>query len=95
MPINLTKNLISWLLPLIEKVAETELLKLLQSLHDTHQAAYTQLLIGVYPLIDVQLEDYVATTGNKVDDEIVAKLKSILEQSAAANNVTLPNLDGD
>lgn len=87
--------LVKWLLPLIENTAETGLLGLLQNLHDTHPASYVQLVTGAYPLIDVQLENYAKESKSKIDDEVAARLKRVLEQSAAANNVTLPNLDAD
>lgn len=85
--------LIKWLLPLIETTAATELVVLLQQWHDGHPATYSQFLVAFYPLIDVQLENYVKSTGKKVPIEIVTKLKSVIEQSAAANLLPLPNLD--
>jgi len=86
-------TLIKWLLPLIEKLAANELVSLLQEWHDGHPATYTQFLLAFYPVIDIQLENYVQSTGKKVPIEIVQKLKGALEKSAAANGLTLPNLD--
>ena len=85
--------LIKWLLPLIETTGAVELLKLLQGLHDAHPASYKTAIVAIYPVIDVQVEDYVKTTKTTIDDEIIAKLKGVLEQSAAVNGVILPNLD--
>lgn len=87
--------LIKFLLPLIETTAETELLSLLQKMHDTHPAWFAQLIIAVYPAIDVQLENYTASTKSTIDDDIVQRLKRVLETAAAANKITLPNLDKD
>lgn len=87
--------LIKFLLPLIETTGETELLSLLQKMHDTHQAWYAQLIVAVYPAIDVQLEGYTTSTKSTIDDDIVARLKRVLETSAKVNGVTLPNLDKD
>lgn len=87
--------LIKWLLPLIESTGETALISLLQNLHDTNLKSYTQLITGAYPLIDIQLEDYAKKSKTTIDDDIVRRLKSALEQSALINNITLPNLDAD
>lgn len=93
MSFNLKNLLVKWVLPQVEKLGEDGLEEVLQDLHDSHPAWYSQTLIQGYPLIDVQLEDYVKSTGKKVPMEVVAILKKGLEESAAANNITLPNLD--
>lgn len=91
------KKIGSWLvklgLPFIEKQGKAAFVNLLQDMHDAHPTEYKQALVGLYPVIDVQLEDYVKSTPSKVDDRVVADLKAALEESAAANSITLPNLD--
>lgn len=86
-------TLLKWVLPLVENAGQVALVAMLQGLCDAHKDSYVQLITGVYPLIDVQLEDYAKSTSTKVDDEVVTKLKNAMEQSALANGVTLPNLD--
>jgi hypothetical protein len=93
MPFNLGNVLVDWVLPLVEKVGKAGFIKMLNNWYTTHPLSYTQVLMGGYPLIDVQLEDYVKTTKTTVDDDLVADLKSALESSAATNGITLPNLD--
>lgn len=85
--------LIKWLLPLIENTGETALLEMLQKMHDTNLQSYTQLVTGAYPVIDVQLENYAKSSKSTIDDEVVKRLKRVLETSAASNNVALPNMD--
>lgn len=83
------------LLPFILKQGKAELKTLLQKFHDQNPQQYTQVITGAYPLIDLQLENFVKTTGTTVDDDVVVKLKQVLEESAADNGITLQNLDQD
>jgi len=95
MAFNLGDILVKWVLPLVETKGKEALYDLLQKLHDTDVKSYTQLVTGVYPLIDVQLEDYAKKTKTTIDDDVVDDLKSTIEKSAKANSVILPNLDDD
>jgi hypothetical protein len=90
---NIGNLVVKWVMPLVKDRGAEALKDLLQDMHDAHPLWYNQTLVGAYPLIDVQLEDFVKTTGTKIDDELVALLKKVLEESAAANSIELPNLD--
>ena len=81
------------LLPVIINTGESEATLWLQKYHDFHPQGFTQILLAFYPVIDVQFEDYAKETKSTVDDEVVARLKSLLEKLALANGITLPNLD--
>lgn len=50
---------------------------------------------SVYPVIDTVLEDTALKSKTKVDDKVVADLKSLCEDLADANGWELPNLDDD
>lgn len=95
MAFNLKEMLVRFILPTIVNLGSEELLKLLQKLHDDNRQQYIQLVTGAYPLIDIQLENLVKTTGTNIDDDIVLKLKRVVEDSASANGVELSNLDED
>lgn len=95
MAFNLGDILVNWVLPLVQTKGKQALVELLQKLHDTDVVSYTQLVTGVYPLIDLQLENYTKKSKTQIDDRVVNDLKAAVEESAAANGVTLPNLDTD
>jgi len=54
-----------------------------------------QMMLALYPVIDVQLENYTLHTGNKLDDKAVKTIKEIIEEVASENGLELPNLDQD
>lgn len=85
--------LVKILLPLFISTAETEVKKWAQKFHDANPQLFTQIITAFYPIVDVQLEDYAKATGTQKDDEVVNRLKRVLEQLAAENGITLPNLD--
>ena len=87
--------LLQMLLPTFIAFGKTATLAFGQKLHDSHPASFKRVLETLYPIIDVELEKYAAETANKVDDEVVADLKEVCEKLAAANGITLPNLDND
>lgn len=95
MAFNLGDILVNWVLPLVQTKGKQALVELLQKLHDTDVVSYTQLVTGVYPLIDLQLENYTKKSKTQIDDKIVNDLKGAVEESAAVNSVVLPNLDTD
>lgn len=53
------------------------------------------VLVSIYSPTDVYLEELVKETKTELDDAFVAALKQGIEKSAAANNISLPNLDND
>lgn len=59
------------------------------------EKAYRTVLVSLYPVIDVQLEDVTDKTKTAADDVIVDALKESMEESAVANGISLPNLDSD
>lgn len=67
----------------------------LAALKAKDEKAYKTTLISLYPVIDVQLEDVTDKTKTKADDVLVDALKESIEESAAENAITLPNLDND
>jgi hypothetical protein len=60
--------------------------------HGTKVKSY---IASFYPQLDTTIEDLVANTGTQIDDQVVAKLKEVLEEIAAENGFTLSNVDGD
>lgn len=79
----------------IKSLLKTRLLAALAALKLKDEKAYRTALVGLYPVIDVQLEDVTDKTKTKADDVLVDAIKEAMEESAAANGVTLPNLDQD
>lgn len=99
MPFNLKEFLngilVNMALPGLKTYGSAEFTKFLQKMHDLNPKIYSQALTIGYPLIDIQIEDFVKTTKTEVDDELVTELKKVIEKSALDNGITLPNLDMD
>lgn len=87
--------LLNLLLPMLFSAGEEALKKFGQSLIDEHGAKAKQFVASLYPVLDVAVEDFVATTGTTIDDDAVKRLKSVCEALAQANGFTLSNVDGD
>lgn len=87
--------LVNLALPALKSYGATALKTWLQTFHDENPKVYAEILNGLYPVIDVQLEDYVKGTDTTIDDDLVATLKKVIEESAAANGLVLVNLDND
>lgn len=79
----------------IKSLLKTRLSAALAALKAKDEKAYRTVLASLYPVIDVQLEDITDKSKTKADDVIVDAIKESMEESAAANGVTLPNLDND
>lgn len=79
----------------IKSLLKDRLAAVLAALKAKDEKAYRTTLASLYPIIDVQLEDITDKTKTKADDVLVDAFKEALEESAAANGVTLPNLDND
>jgi hypothetical protein len=60
-----------------------------------HPNECNQLVAGLYPFIDVAVENAAAKTKTKYDDDAVAEIKKELEAFASKHGFTLPNLDQD
>jgi hypothetical protein len=79
----------------IKDLLKVRLVAALAALKLKDEKAYKTVLVSLYPVIDVQLEDVTDKTKTKADDVIVDGIKEAMEESAAANGVVLPNLDND
>jgi hypothetical protein len=79
----------------IKQLLKERLIAALAALKAKDEKAYKTVLTSLYPVVDVQLEDITDKTKTKADDILVDGLKEAMEESAAANGVTLPNLDSD
>jgi len=79
----------------IKTLLKERVVAALAALYAKDPKAYNTALTGLYPVIDVQLEDITDKTKTKADDILVDALKEAIEQSAATHGLTLPNLDQD
>jgi len=79
----------------IKNLIKERLIAALAALKAKDEKAYKTVLVSLYPVIDVQLEDITDKTKTQADDVVVDALKESMEESAAANGVSLPNLDSD
>jgi hypothetical protein len=79
----------------IKNLIKERLIAALSALKAKDEKAYKTVLVGLYPVIDVQLEDITDKTKTQADDVIVDGMKEAMEESAAANSIILPNLDND
>lgn len=79
----------------IKSLLKSRLTAALNALKAKDEKAYKTVLVSLYPVIDVELEDITDKTKTEADDLLVDAIKEAMEESAAANNVTLPNLDSD
>lgn len=80
----------SWLLDLfsglLQSVAETKLVEILQTLHDKNIDQYKAAIFGGHALV-AGLLPLVEGTGTKVDDAILKALDEAITLSAAANEI--------
>lgn len=90
---NFGEILVQAVLPVVQSVGQQKLVELLQGIHTKKPDVYAQLLVELYPLIDIQLEGFTQDTTTKIDDSFVLAFKGAIEMSAASNGVALPNLD--
>lgn len=79
----------------IKDLLKVRLTTALAALKAKDEKAYRTVLVSLYPVIDVQLEDITDKTKTKADDIIVDGIKEAMEESATANSISLPNLDSD
>lgn len=80
-------------LPGLANVGAQELTKVFDNYAVKHPEAHKTLMVSLYPIIDVQLENLTAESKTKFDNPFSAALKLSIEASAANNGVDLPNLD--
>lgn len=79
----------------IKNLIKERLIAALAALKAKDEKAYRTVLVSLYPVIDVQLEDITDKTKTAADDVVVDGIKEAMEDSAVTNGVTLPNLDSD
>lgn len=80
------------LAPMIQGVLTTVLVELLLKLKPVELKT---VLVSLYGPVDVQLEGLVIKSQTRLDDAAVMAIKNAIEQAAAINGITLPNLDTD
>lgn len=80
---------------IVESAGKEEILKAIQKWYDKDPKTVTRIIESAYPVIDIEVENYVEKTKSKVDNRIVASLKEICEIVAENNDFELPNLDKD
>lgn len=80
-------------LPGLANVGALELTKVFDNYAVKHPEAHKTLLVSLYPIVDVQLENLTAESKTKFDNPFSSALKTALETSASNNGVELPNLD--
>ena len=79
----------------IKNLIKDRLIAALAALKAKDEKAYKTVLVSLYPVIDVQLEDITDKTKTQADDVVVDGIKEAMEESAASSGITLPNLDSD
>lgn len=86
-------NLLAPLLsPFISKVVKAYILK---PLAEKNRTLCLEIVNGLYPLVDVELEKLVDKTKTPLDNAAVAGIKDALEDQARDMEFELPNLDDD
>lgn len=92
---NFGEILVSALTGPLESVTASKLAELLDNLKAKNPAAHKTVVTALYPIVDVQLEGLTASTKTKVDDALIAGIKTAIETSAAGAGIDLANLDQD
>lgn len=82
-------------LPGLASAGAIELTKVFDAYALKHPEAHKTLMVSLYPIIDVQLENLTKDSKTKFDDPFSNALKLSIEASAANNGIELPNLDAD
>lgn len=85
--------LASAFLPVIQSVGQAQLVELLDKVNAENPEGYKAILQGVYPPLKRILEPIVKGTKTKFDDTLVGALVGAIEESAASNNVPLPDVN--
>lgn len=80
---------------ILESAGTEEVLKAMQNWHDKKPGIIDRIVQESYPVIDVEIENYVKETKSKVDDRVVKDLKELCETFAENNDLELQNLDKD
>jgi len=92
---NIGEILISALTGPLESLTASKITELLDNLKAKNPAAHKTVVTALYPIVDVQLEGIAAGTKTKVDDAVIAGLKTAIENSAKGAGIELQNLDND
>lgn len=80
-------------LPGLANVGAVELTKVFDAYAVKHPEAHKTLMVSLYPIVDVQLEDLTIESKTKFDNPFAVALKLSIEASSFNNGVELPNLD--
>jgi hypothetical protein len=80
-------------LPGLANIGALELTKVFDAYAIKHPEAHKTLMVSLYPIIDVRLENLTTESKTKFDNPFSTALKLAIETSAAANGIELPNLD--
>ena len=76
-----------------EKASKEVFIKAFEKIYAKNPARHKLLLVSLYPVIDVELEDVVKATKTTFDDAGVRALKQAMEDQAVKYGFELPNLD--
>jgi hypothetical protein len=92
----LTSGIIDAIAPLLKPILK-QVFKdyVLQAVKDANPDAYKVALSSIYGPVDVYVENLAEKTETILDDTVVDALMESIEEAAAADNITLPNLDND
>lgn len=80
-------------LPLFAQYGSMELANLLRKLQAKKPEVFETILVSLYPIIDVHLEQVSKESKTKIDDPFVTAFKNAIEMVAMEYGITLPNLD--
>lgn len=90
--------LLEMVLPAILQLGTVAAKPAIQKVYDEDQQGKDLVSTGlmtIYPIVDVYLEKYAAKSKTKIDDKGVKQFKTLMEELAEDNGITLPNLDAD
>ncbi len=88
------KSILNFLAPLLITYLKTEgkpkAIEFLQKQHDKHLVFYEYGIVVLYTLFTRDLQNLVANTDTTIVDQTLTELVALLQESAAANGITLP-----
>lgn len=74
----------------IRPVGAATLVQVLEHGREKDPEGYKELVQGLYPFFNGKLKEWVIASKTKIDDAVVFAVLDAVEQSAEANEVTLP-----
>lgn len=87
--------LVAALIGPITAVGRDQLSQVLDKWYESKPEQYKAGMVGLYAIVDLQLEPITDTSKTKIDDPFVDALKGAIEDSAQRNGLVLQNLDND